>query len=120
MLQISFIILFRISLKISSFMLNFILFMLLLLSLFPICNLNYQAIELYIHMQLCTNNTIIRGLRLPHCWYSLSVCNQEYSRECSCDSHSFGCTNSEQARIVSSYSYSVYLCYLFCIVYVIL
>ena len=66
-------------------------------------------------MQSCTNNTIIRCLRLPPCWYSLSVCNQEYSRECSRNSHSFGCTYSDRlvgTRIVSSYS--VYLCYFFC------
>ena len=48
-------------------------------------------------MQSCTNNTIIRGLRLPSYWYSLSVCNQEYSREHSRDLHSFGCAYSEQA-----------------------
>ena len=98
-------------------MLNFILFMLLLLSLFPIYNLNYQAIELYINMQSCTNNTIVRGLRLPPCWYSLSVCNQRahvihIALDAPTQNRLVG------TRIVSSYS--VYLCYFFCIVYVIL
>ena len=75
-------------------------------------------------MQSCTNNTIIRGLRLPPCWYSVSVCNQEYSRECSHDSHSFGRTYLEQASWNLHCKYvatvHVYLCYFFCIVYVIL
>ena len=50
-------------------------------------------------MQSCTNNTIIRSLRLPPVGIALAVyaAMQEYSRECSRDSHSFGCTYSKQA-----------------------
>ena len=109
MLQISFIILFRIPLKISS--LCSILFFLCCsfyqyYSLFTIIKLSSYV---YIHMQSCTNNTIIIGLRL----HPSLLCMQP--GECSRDSHSPGCTYSEQARIVSSYS--VYLCYFFCMCY---
>ena len=93
MLQISFIILFRISLKISS-----------LCSIYAAPSIiipylqfklsSYRAI--YSHA-IMHKQQIIRGLRLPPCWYSLSVCNQEYSRGCSHDSHSFEWTYSEQA-----------------------
>ena len=64
-------------------------------------------------MQSYTNNTIIRGLRLPPCWYSFSVCNQESAHVIHI------ALDARASTLVGTHilsSYSVYLCYFFCIV----